>query len=136
MIIFSPPPLPTIQKSLFYATPSSFKHTVHFAFVLALFYRLTFVIFFLTFGKSYDNLCQPLVADKHLQRHNRKPAVFRSLAYFTNFLLVQQQLAVSPRRMIVVGSIDILPHIHILYPNLAIVLITERICQARLAKTN
>lgn len=91
-------------------------YSVHLTLVVALFQCFALVIFVLAACETDDQLCQPFFIYEQAGGHNGESRVLYHLLQLAQFLAFKEQLAIAPRRVVVVRAIKILGYVHILNP--------------------
>ena len=114
-----------------------FPCPIQFPAVFLVFQRVTLVVLFLTFSQRYVHLGEALLVQIHAQGDDGEAILMASvLLQRAYLLLVQQQLTVAARLVVVVRAIEIGRNVHALHPNLAVVNVAERIYQRCLTQTD
>src|SRR5574344_368807 len=113
-----------------------FHGSVHLPTVFLLLERLTLVVFLFSPCESYDKFGHSFFINKKTNWNNGKTWCFRIIPQVANFLFIEKEFAFSPFHMIIVRTLRIESHIHVLHPNLTIVDITIGIDKACFSSTN
>ncbi len=94
-----------------------FEVAVYISSVFFLLQCLAFVVSVFTFCQMDIQFRSSVFVDEQERRHNSDARTLGSILQFVDFFSIQQKLSVSPGSMIIVGAIEILGNVHVLYPH-------------------
>ena len=108
---------------------------IHFAAILLFFERVALIVFLFASAEGDDQFGAAVFVDIEAQGHDGEAGRARGLKQRTDFLAVEQQLALAARQMVVVRTAVVFGDIHVLHPHLTVVDIAKRVHEACLAGT-
>ncbi len=98
-----------------------FHHAVHFAAVGLVAQSGALVIFFFASAQSNAELGASVFVDEEAERHNGEAGRAGSVLQCSDFLAVEQELAVASRGVVVVRAEAVFGDVHVLHPDFAVV---------------
>ena len=107
----------------------SFDEAIEFALVIAITNGGALVVFFLTATEGDIKFGTSVVVDEQHERNDGVSRCERIVLQRTDFFLVEQELAIATRGMIVVGTARVFSDVHVLHPDFSVVDETKGIDQ-------
>ena len=112
-----------------YITSESFDEAIEFALVIAIANAGALVVFFLTAAEGDIKFGTSVVVDEQHERNDGVSGSERIILQRTDFFLVEQELAIATRGVIVVGTARVFSDVHVLHPDFSVVDETKGIDQ-------
>ena len=111
------------------SSSESLDEAIEFALIIAITDAGALVVFFLTAAEGDIEFGTSIVVDEQHERNDGVSGGERIVLQRTDFFLVEQELAIATRGVIVVGTARVFSDVHVLHPDFSVVDETKGIDQ-------